>query len=101
MGKVEVTNAQFRKFCPDHDSGNAPAVKNFFDVFLAALSIFHGPSQNGDQLPVAKVNWDDAMAFAGWLGEKNGKTLRLPTEAEWEYATRAGTTTPFFWGNNP
>ena len=52
----------------------------------------------GDHLPVEKVSWDDAVAFCEALGQKDGKTYRLPTEAEWEYACRAGTTTPFHFG---
>ena len=49
-------------------------------------------------LPVENVSWDDCVAFCEALGKKDGKRYRLPTEAEWEYACRAGTTTPFYFG---
>jgi formylglycine-generating enzyme required for sulfatase activity len=52
----------------------------------------------GDYLPVEQISWDEAAAFCEALGKKDGKPYRLPTEAEWEYACRAGTTTPFHFG---
>ena len=53
-----------------------------------------------DSHPVVGVNWDDAQAYAAWLAEVSGRPYRLLTEAEWEYAARAGTITPFWWGSS-
>jgi formylglycine-generating enzyme required for sulfatase activity len=55
-------------------------------------------SQNADQFPVTCVTWNDAREFVDWLSRKEKKTYRLPTEAEWEFAGRAGTRTPFSSG---
>jgi len=52
----------------------------------------------GNDRPVEQVSWDDCQAFCTKLGQLAGKRFRLPTEAEWEYACRAGTTTPFYFG---
>ncbi|MGO9379370.1 MAG: formylglycine-generating enzyme family protein [Dissulfurispiraceae bacterium] len=84
IGRYDVTNEQFRQFRPDHNSGQ-----------------FEGMSVNEGKQPVVNVTWEDAVAFAKWLSQRSGRTYRLPTEAEWEYAARAGTNTTYFWGNNP
>ena len=61
----------------------------------------NNPSRfEGDDLPVENVSWNDAQAFLNKLNQLTGKNYRLPTEAEWEYAARAGTTTPFSFGDN-
>jgi formylglycine-generating enzyme required for sulfatase activity len=50
--------------------------------------------------PVINVSWDDAKLFLAWLSQKTGQKYRLPSEAEWEYAARAGTKTSFWWGRD-
>ena len=53
------------------------------------------------QTPLHNVSWDDARTYATWLSRTTGRAYRLPTEAEWEYAARAGTTTRYWWGDQP
>lgn len=59
------------------------------------------PSSNkGRTLPVESVSWDDAQLYVKKMSQKTGKKYRLPTEAEWEFTARAGTTTQYFWGDD-
>ena len=63
----------------------------------------HRPSDSGwgrGKRPVINVSWDDAKAYVAWLSRKTGRSYRLLSEAEREYVTRAGTTTPFWWGSS-
>lgn len=55
-------------------------------------------AQGRGSQPVAKVSWKDAQAYVKWLSKKTGRVYRLPSEAEWEFAARAGADTPFWWG---
>jgi len=72
-----------------------------YDAFCAATG-HNMPDDQGwgrDKRPVINVSWEDAVAYCQWLSEQTGKNYRLPTEAEWEYACRAGTSTPFYTGD--
>lgn len=77
MGKYEVTLEQYKKFYRDHTDNH-----------------------NDKRVPVAMVSWYDAVRFADWLSDKAGKKFRLPSEAEWEYAARAGASSAYFWGDD-
>lgn len=83
IGTHEVTNKQYKLFQPNHVSGSS-----------------QGASLDGDDLPVVNVSWEDARAFAQWLSTQSGATYRLPSEAEWEYAARAGSSHSRYWGNS-
>jgi formylglycine-generating enzyme required for sulfatase activity len=80
MGVYEITQGQYQKVM-----GNNPS---------------HFKWIGNDNLPVEMVSWDDAVEFCKKLSQTEGKTYRLPTEAEWEYACRAGTTTKFSFGDD-
>ena len=84
MGKYPLTQAQWRAVA------GLPKVNHDLEA---------EPSKfNGDNLPVENVSWYDAVEFCTRLSNKTGRTYRLPSEAEWEYTCRAGTTTPFHFG---
>lgn len=58
-------------------------------------------SDTDANLPIGNLSWDDSQAYLGWLTKKTGRNYRLPSEAEWEYAARAGATTSYWWGEEP
>lgn len=75
LGKFPVTVGEFRRFYNDH------------------------AEEDDESLPIVRVSWRDATEYCQWLAERTGREYRLPSEAEWEYACRAGSQTPFACGN--
>ncbi len=79
--------------------GGSPVTFAEYDLFVGAT----GQRNPGDEgwgrgkRPVINVSWDDAIAYSQWLSAETGKRYRLPSEAEWEYAARAGTTGDYYW----
>lgn len=110
MGRSEVTVAQFRKFV--QASGYVPD-----SVKLGGSSVYDGRSgvmrtdrhatweddyagnPASDNLPVVNISWNDAQAYVEWLSKRTGKRYQLPSEAQFAYALRAGTTTRYWWGD--
>jgi len=83
MGRHEITFKEYDLFCQQSKKCQRPDDQDW----------------GRGQRPVINVSWQEASTYVNWLAEKTGKPYRLPSDAEWEYANRAGTTTRYAWGN--
>jgi formylglycine-generating enzyme required for sulfatase activity len=112
LGKYEVTVAEFKDFVQvtgyqteaerNPDQGLAVWDEKKDKWVWSKGQSWRSPGfAQDDRHPVVGVSWNDAQAYVEWLAKRTGQAYRLPSEAEWEYAARAGTTTARFWGNDP
>jgi len=92
IGCCEISNEQYAQFDPKHNSRLEGG------DFLQFSIEERGYPVNAPQQPVCRVSWNEAMAFCAWLSERTGEEFTLPDEAVWEYACRAGTATPLWYG---
>jgi formylglycine-generating enzyme required for sulfatase activity len=90
MGETEISNALYALFNPDHDTG-------YHDMHGKDQMVPGWIGNHRDQ-PVARVSWNEAMAFCDWLSARTGLRVTLPTEAQWEWAARAGRDARFYFG---
>ena len=103
IGKYEVTVAEYQFFTEETGRSTARGcqVWNKGSWEKAGNKDWQDPGFPQDhRSPVVCVSWPDAQAYAAWLSKRTGKHYRLPSEAEWEYAARAGTATRFWWGDH-
>ena len=101
VGVYEVTVSEFGRFvdATGHSTAGSCATYDGKRMEIGTGLGWRNPgfAQDGSH-PVVCVSWDDARSYAAWLSRETGKLYRLPSEAEWEYVARAGTTTSRYWG---
>ncbi len=101
MGSPESELERYDNESPQHKVNIKPFFMGKFQVTQKQYEVImdENPSHfKGEKKPVEKITWDNAVEFCSRISQRTGKTYRLPSEAEWEYACRAGTTTPFHFG---
>jgi len=91
MAACEVTNRQYARFDPQHDSRHES--RHGYQFGRTGYPV------NGPKQPVVRVSWNRAAAFCRWLSTKTGRRFALPTEPQWEWACRAGAAAPFYYGD--
>lgn len=96
LAAYDVTRAEFARFAADTGYRPEQPRCDWRDPKARGQPLNQSPND-----PVVCVSWDDARAYAAWLSRKSGKAYRLPSEAEWEYAARAGTVSARPWGEAP